>query len=305
MAFLEERISEQFSFGSAVDEMFSVDITEVENGNEYSRLRHPYPKLMIDLQFTSRTETVLYDTIIDFWKRSAGRHGGFRWKHPSDYSTNDYNGTPAYNDQACVIDPEGSGSYQAIRWYGTESGSESIRRRLKKIVSGTMLVGIRDESANDHQIIATGVSPERWTVDENTGLITFRSNVSYAITNITQAAQAEITIGAHTLVANESVHVSAVSGMTEINGLRGVVQSVTATTIVVDINSSGFSAFSSASPLGVVNTSPQSNETVTCGCQFDIPVRFETDLSGLIFRTKNSSDTLLGLSIQLIEKLNP
>lgn len=303
MAFLEERISEAFSFGASSAEGFDVDLVATFSGNEYRNLRHPYPRLMLDLPFDGRTETFLYDGLVDLYRRSGGLFGGFRWKNPSDYSTNGRSGSPTYNDQACTL--VSTGVYQLTKWYGTEGSTTATRRRLLKPVAASVLVGIRDDYNNPVQVAAAGTSPERWTVDTTTGKITFAANKNYVITDISQAANAVITIGAHTLVAGDTVHISSVSGMAEINGLRGTVQSVTATTITVDIDSSAFTAFSLASPnTAQINTRPQANETVTCGCYFDIPVRFETDLSGLSYDTKNTDDVVMGLSIRLIELLN-
>lgn len=301
--FLEERMNEQFSFGSSISEMYDVDIVETSNGNEYRTLRHPYPKLLIDLQFTNKTESWFYDYIADLYKRSGGMFGGFRFKNPSDYSSNDFNGTPTYNDQAAVFVSDGV--YQVSRWYGTEGGSDASYRRVKKLVSGSLLVGIRDDNDDPNQLTLGSLSPDLWTADYNSGLITFAPNISRTITGITQAAQAEITVGSgHGFVAGRSVHISGVAGMTQINGKRAAIQSVTSTTIVVNINSSGYSAFSSSSPLGQVNTRPQENETVTCGYQFDIPVRFATDLS-TSYNTRNTTDVIISSGIQLIEIFNP
>lgn len=303
MAFLEERMNEQFSFGSGVSEAFAVDIVETVSGNEYRRANHPFPRLQIDLDFNNKTETYILQYIEDLFRRSNGRFGGFRWKHPSHYSTNSNTGTPTYNDQACEL--SSAGVYQAMVWYGTEGGSTSTKRRLKKIVASTMLVGIRDDNGDPTQITQTGVSPIRWTVDENTGLITFAANQTYNITNITQAAQAVITVGANSLAVGDSIHISVVTGMTEINGKRGTITAINSGDITVDINSSAFTAYTSSPVSGVVNTRPQTNETVTCGCQFDIPVRFESDISGLTYRTKNDSDVFMSLGVQLVEILNP
>jgi uncharacterized protein (TIGR02217 family) len=302
MAFIDERFSESFSYGSNLGSDYAVEVTETVAGNEYRRQINPYQKLSIDLDFSNRTEEWLESNIRDFYDRSGGRFGTFRWKNPTDYSTNGAKGVPTANDQACVA--VGS-DYQITKWYGTEEATNSARRRIRKPNTGTVLVGIRDDFNNPVSITATGVSPERWTVDESTGLITFAPNTTYAITDISQAANAVVTTGTHSLVADDSVHLSGVTGMTEINGLRGTVQSVTATTITVDIDSTGFTAFSLSSPnAGVVNTAPQSNETVTAGCYFDIPVRFDSD-SVEQFLTRNSSNVIMGTSIRLIEVLNP
>lgn len=301
MAFIEERLSESFSYGSGIGNEYSVDVVETIGGNEYRTLLNPYQKLSVDLDFANKTETWIKAEIRDLYDRSAGRFGGFRWKNPTDYSTNGTTGTPTFNDQACVL--SGS-SYQITKWYGTEEATNASRRRIKK-PNSDVVVGIRDDFNNAVSVTAAGVSPERWTVDTTTGLVTFKVNASYAVTDISQAANAVITIGLHTLVADDTVHVSVFSGMTEINGLRGTIQSVTGTTITVDINSSDFTAFALDSPnLAVINTAPQTNETVTAGCTFDIPVRFDSD-SVEQFLSRNSTDVIMGTSLRLIEILNP
>ncbi|TNE75555.1 MAG: hypothetical protein EP334_10080 [Gammaproteobacteria bacterium] len=295
--FTEERLTEQFSFSAALSEAFSVVLTETVV-NEYRSLRHPYPRLSMDLPFDGRTETWLYDALVDIYRRSGGVYGGLRWKNPSDYSTKDRSGTPTYNDQACTL--ISAGIYQATKWYGTEGDSTATRRRLRKPVAGSVLVGIRDDYNNPVQ------QTNGWTVDTTTGQITFAANKTYAVTNISQAANAVFTIGTHTLVAGDTFHATVPTGMTEMNGLRGTIVSKTATAITTDIDSSAFTAFSLASPnTAVINTRPQANETVTCGCYFDLPVRFETDLSGLSFDTKNDSDVVMGVAVRLIELLNP
>ncbi len=280
-------------------EEYAVEITATAAGNEYRRLLHPYPVIEVDLDFSNRTETWAETYLRDLYHRSGGRFGGFRWKDPRDYSTNGTKGAPTANDQACLL----SGTdYQIIKWYGTESGTDSTRRRLRKLVASTVLVGIRDGSSNPVALI------NGFTVDDNTGLITFAANNSKAITAITLEAQAEITVGqGHGFVVNDSVHISGVAGMTEINGLRGTIVEVNAfgNRFKVDINSSAFTAFSLASPnLAVVNTNPQTGEIVTAGCEFDIPVRFDSD-SVVNFATRNSTDLIVGSSARIVEILNP
>ncbi|MNE96771.1 hypothetical protein D3C80_1950160 [compost metagenome] len=86
--------------------------------------------------------------------------------------------------------------------------------------------------------------------------------------------------------------------MPQINGLRALITAIAATTITVAINSTAFSAYTSG---GAVNTRPQAGEAVTGGCRFDIPMRFNADLSGTF-----TSYNLLGVTgIGLVEDLNP
>jgi uncharacterized phage protein (TIGR02218 family) len=68
---------------------------------------------------------------------------------------------------------------------------------------------------------------------------------SLAITAITKAASAVVTVGTHTFVAGDVVEFAAVVGMTQINGLTGTVTAIGATTITVNINSSAFTTYSS------------------------------------------------------------
>ena len=87
--------------------------------------------------------------------------------------------------------------------------------------------------------------------------------------------------------------------MTQINGLRALITAISGTTITVAINSTGFGAYTSG---GTVQTNPLTGEAVTAGFEFDLPMRFDSDLSGLTFDT---FDTLSTGGINLVELLNP
>lgn len=287
--FLEERITERALYGSSFDESYAVDVSETRGGNSYRSLLNPYPTLRYTINLLDLDDTIV-NSVVSLYHRSGGRFGGFRAKHHQDYSTNGYTGVPTFNDQACTL--ISAGVYQATKWYGTEGDASATRRRLLKLVAGTGLFGIRDEYDNPVQLV------NDYTIDDNSGQLTFAANKAYAVTNITQAAQCEVTIGAHTLVVDDTTHLGNVVGMTEINGLRGKVVAKTPTTITLDINTTGFTTYVSG---GDVNTRPQSGETVTCGCYFDIPVRFETDLSGVT----HTSYKVLAASATVVELHNP
>ena len=147
-------------------------------------------------------------------------------------------------------------------------------------------------------VSAVTINAALLTIDTTTGQVTFAANISGTITAITKAAQAVITIGAHSLTTNHSVYISGVSGMTEINGQRANIVATGATTITVAINSSGYSTYTSG---GTVNTRPQGAEPVTGGCEFDIPVRFDTALA--IDQTQPAHRQLD--SVELVELLSP
>jgi hypothetical protein len=83
-----------------------------------------------------------------------------------------------------------------------------------------------------------------------------------SITGITQAASAVITVNTvsatNPFILNEIVQISGVNGMTQINGLFGIVTALGgasgAWTITVNINSSAFSAYTSSGTLTAVST---------------------------------------------------
>ena len=97
-----------------------------------------------------------------------------------------------------------------------------------------------------------------FTTGANAGLkpIKIKSHVgvnSKGITAITKAASAVVTVGTHTFVVGDVVLFSGVVGMTEINGLTGTVTAFDATTITVNINSTGFTTYVSGGTAALLN----------------------------------------------------
>lgn len=68
---------------------------------------------------------------------------------------------------------------------------------------------------------------------------------SFAITGISQASQAVVTVASHNFAVGQIVVINGVVGMTEVNGLSFTVTAVTATTITINVNSTSFTAYSS------------------------------------------------------------
>ena len=175
-----------------------------------------------------------------------------------------------------------------MRITGTAGAAGYPYRVINKPVSGSVKVGIG----------STEIRTADWSVVTTTGRITLAANIGHAITGISKASSAVVTLGAHTYVTGMSVGFKSVSGMTQINGLRGLITSYDATTITVNINSSAFSVYTSG---GETNTAPQTGETVSCGFEFDWPVRFNGSLViGQDYPTHRNAD-----GIELIEILNP
>ena len=288
--FLEERLPVGVRMGASFADEYQVEITQTAGGSEYRRLVHPYPRRVFNVSYTQVTAE-MWDDLLALYHRAYGMYAGFRVKALDDYTTNARTAAPTATDQTLEVITAGT-VYQLQVKYGaggTPLGIGEPVRTIFKPVASTTRVAIDALE----QTVTT-----MWSVSTITGRITFAANKTRAITGITQAASAVVTVGAHTFVVNESVHFTGVSGMTQINGLRGTITAVAATTITVAINSTAFTAYISG---GTVNTNPQTGEVVKGGCEYDIPCRFNgrVDVMAEAYGVRSSGD------IEIVELLNP
>jgi uncharacterized protein (TIGR02217 family) len=264
--FLEERFCGQILLGASWQDDYAVTVVQTSGGQEYRSLAHPFPLRKFDVSYLlDRADTA--EQLLAVWHRAHGQYAGFRARCFDDWSSNGATGAPTAFDQPMA--PVSAGVYQLRKYYGTDKSAGAAGhpyRTIHKPVAGTVLVGIG----------ATAIRAADWSVVASTGRVTLAAGITRPITAITQAAQAQITVGSgHGLVAGQSVHVSGVAGMTQINGLRALIVAADGTTITAAINSAGFAAYASG---GSVNTGPQSGESVTAGFQFDFMVRFGSAL---------------------------
>jgi len=284
--FLEERLPIGIRAGASYSDEFSVEITQTASGSEYRRLVHPYPIRIYTVFYTQFTAD-LWDQILSLYMRSFGSFAGFRVKALDDYTTNNRTGTPTAVDQILAL--VSAGVYQLQVAYGGTGTPLSIGKPVRTIfkpVAGTTKIAI-----------GAAEQTTRFSVSTTTGQITF-TNLTKAITGISKAANAVITLGSHTYNVNDSVYISGVSGMVQINGLRAFITAKDATTITVAINSTAFSTYTSG---GNVNTAPQAGEAVYGGCEYDLPCRFNSriDVTSMAPGIRESSQ------IEIIELLNP
>ncbi len=286
--FLEERISSLIRMGSSYVDDYAVDIVTTSGGQEYRSLVHPFPVRKFDVSYLLDNDKT-YAELQAIYHRAHGKFAGFRARCFDEWSSNGRVGTPTAFDQPMGL--VSSGVYQLRKLYGTDKASGAsgyAYREIKKPVAGTVRVAIG----------ATEIRSADWSVDATTGRVTFAADKTLAVTAISNAASAVLTVGANSFVVGESVHVSGVSGMAQINGLRALITARDATTITVAINSTAFSTYTSG---GVVHTRPQAGEAVTAGFEFDFPVRFNTTLP--IGQDHPGYRAVDG--VELIELLNP
>lgn len=284
--FLEERLPIAVRAGASYSDQYAVEITQTASGSESRRLIHPYPVRVYNVFYTQETAD-LWDQILSLYHRAYGMYAGFRVKALDDYTTNNRTGAPTASDQTLVL--VSAGIYQLRVAYGGSGSPITIGkpyRTIFKPVSGTIKIAI-----------GSSEQTTRFTASTINGEVTF-TNYTKAITGISKATSAVITVGSHTYNVGDSVHISGASGMTQINNQRAFITAKDAATITVQINSSAYSTYTSG---GNVNTAPQTGETVYGGCEYDIPCRFNSriDVTALSPFVRESSQ------IEIIELLNP
>jgi len=202
-------------------------------------------------------------------------------------------GTPTAGDQALELatDSPEPHKYQLTRWYGTQGDPTQPRRRILKPVPGSVLVGIRDATGADN-LLQTG-----FTLNETNGQVLYGSN-ERTINGITLGTTTLIDVGSSNGFADgESVTFRDIAGTTELNGMRGTILNAGTPNIEVDIDSTGFTAYTGG---GTVFQEPQPDETATAGFLFDLPMRFESDLSDINY----SNWDIMGTTIGLVEVLS-
>ena len=81
------------------------------------------------------------------------------------------------------------------------------------------------------------------------------SSQTFAITGVSQAASAVVTVASHAFYPGDVVYITGVVGMTQLNGNSYTVTAVTATTITLNVNSTSFTAWSSGGTIQKNNAS--------------------------------------------------
>lgn len=203
-------------------------------------------RYQIDMKMRTQAQA---SALVAFWEARDGPLRGFRYKDWTDFQvTNE----PLANT--------GLPTMQLTRTY--TSGSQTRTRNIYAPVASPAVTMRKNAGA------FAGFS-----LDITTGLVTLTAVNSKAITAITQAASAVVTVGAsHGFAVNDRVYFSGVVGMTQINGLVGNVTATGATTITVNINSTAFSAYTSGGTAAKYMTT---TDTFDWAGEFDVPVRFD------------------------------
>lgn len=297
-AFIEERISAAIRLGAEHEDSYPVEVTRTASGGRYASLKHGRPYRTFDISYIMH-DAKLAAEVESLYHRTYGGYAGFRVRAWRDFTTA-VDGRSPYTALDCALPKVSAGVYQLVKEYGRGKpalpGLGRPRRTLYKPVSGKVAVAVAGQSYPAAQ----------WAVDTTTGRITLAANKSRAIAGVARGASTVLTVGSNTFVAGESVVISGVTDSSvngsppSINGRRALITALTTSTITVAIDSSAMADYGSG---GTVQTWPLDAgvDVVTGGCEFDIPVAFDSAFS--VSGIGNGIADVAGLRLE--ELLNP
>ena len=189
--------------------------------------------------------------------------------------------------------------------------------------SGNILTGPYASGANHYALQTNGnIVPGTVVITDGSGntykdipkdgnLVQTALNVT-AITHITQAAQAVLTIVGNTYSMSQTLYITGVLGMTQINNAYYTITNVSGSLVTIDVDSTGFSPYISGGNAyvlagtinygtGAINIPAEAGDTLTVVMQYypDLPVMGirEVNLNATQFPTNLAFDTTYSYNI--------
>ena len=296
--FLEENLSECVRVGSGYQDEYDVEITQTADGQEIRRLIQPYMRKRFNISYLeNRSE--FGDLIVNMYRRVYGRFVGFRFKAADDFTTAaDGFSAPTAGDQPLTDGAQPA--WQMIKVYpGTAAPSVgSPTRVIYKPVAGTVLYGINNPAAGG---IVANDADKGYTYDTTTGVLTEDSDSGQNIASIDKNFPCTLTTaGVHGVNFGETVVLKGITGMTELNGLRVRVLTAFSNTMTLDVDTTSYTTYT-GSGTALTALDDTQGETPYFGAEFDIPVRFDTQLPVDYLTDVNRTSA----NVELVEILNP
>ena len=161
MAFHDVRFPTSLSFGSVGGPQRRTDVVTLANGFEERNTPWQHSRRSYDAGMGMRSLDDL-QALIAFFEARMGQLHAFRWKDWSDYRSGPAEAAPVFSDQIIGYGDGVMRACQTLKTY--QSGGTSYARPVKKLVGGTVRVGIGVDELSE------GTDYE---VDVNTGIITF------------------------------------------------------------------------------------------------------------------------------------
>lgn len=266
MSFIEARLPTCIGFGAVMGPQFQTDVVIVNSGNESRNIDWEHARLKCNVGYRNRGQADT-DELIAFFRSVKGRAHGFRMRDWSDWQVT--------QDRSALI-PLSISTYQLAKSYIT--GSLSEVRPIRKPVAGTV------------QLYKNGLAVPG-SLDTTTGIVAFTPVASFNISGITKAAAGVITTAvAHGLASSQSVLLAGIGGMTQLNNVTTTATVISPTSFSIPINTTNYGTYTSG---GVVRRYFAPADVLAWSGEFDVPVRFDTDVLQIEIVNRQSGADLL------------
>lgn len=259
---------DDISYGSKGGPQFNTTVLRMRSGHEQRNVNWAYPLHLYDVSYGVKTQAQMA-SLRNFFMAMLGRAHTFRFKDWHDYTTaTDGNASSSAFDVYISAAVSATSQYQLRKLYTISSSI--TERKITKPVSATVSCAVNGNE----------VPSSMFTVDDLTGVFTLTNNVNNPNGMILGTETTILFPTNHGYAVGGTVYVSGVAQPAAINGQRYLITDVPITTrITIDLNSSGWSTYTTG---GVVDSGIQASESatvsVTAGCTFDVPCRFDSDV---------------------------
>ena len=278
---------DDISYGSKGGPQFNTTVLRMRSGHEQRNANWLYPLHLYDVSYGVKTQAQMA-SLREFFMAMLGRAHTFRFKDWHDYTTHsDGVSTPSYSDVYISAAVSSTSQFQLRKLYSMSSAV--LSRDITKPVSATVSCAV-----NGYEVPSS-----MFTVDVLTGVFTLTKNennpngMTFGTSTLIQFP------GAHGYAVGGTVYVSGVAQPAAINGQRYLITAVPGSAqIRIDLNSTGWSTYTTG---GVFDSGIQASESatvsVTAGCTFDVPCRFDSD----VFDPVHDDYNITNVNIQVVE----
>lgn len=272
------RFPEKISYGAAGGPEYRTQVVQMASGFEVRNQNWSVARMSWDVAHGLKNQTDLDELLAFFRGTAKGKANSFRFKDWGDFSASYLQGRLGVIGQTGVFYLAGTGSgtpsYQLGKRY--LSGSQYEDRETKKIVAASYTI-----YRNYPTTVTEGGAAGNFSIDIDTGIVSFVADASSAATGITPGTTTQVILSTNpgTLIAGQLLYLSGFTGADAafVNGLAHTINSVTGTgpyTFTLATNTSGKTITVGA---GTGYKYPQVTDLLTSAFQFDIPCRFDTD----------------------------
>jgi uncharacterized protein (TIGR02217 family) len=284
VSFLESpRFPEFISYGAVGGPEYKTDVVALDSGSEQRNIRWDQAKARYNVEMPLRDDR--REILLAFFRALKGRGHGFRLKDWADYKATQANGRLGLATAA-----SGVPAYQLYKFY--EAGALSEYRIIRKPVVGKV------EIYRGGMLQAAGAGAGNYAIDTTTGIVTFVADASRAVSNVSIASSAVITLASAIagLTGGMRLYLSGINGTAGavLNNLAHAITGVSGAQYTIGTSTVGRTYTGG----GTGATYAQPSETLAWAGEFDVPVRFDADYLPL---TIEAQKLYRAQQVQLVE----